>query len=80
MINQMFQVLRSLLGLGKKNPEQKSELYDELRKISGVGSEFAERLVVLSNDGKTLKNLSDKRLRLMLPDNVAEKVIRWRKK
>jgi len=73
-------VLKSLQWLGKKKAEPKSELFNELIKIKGVGPEYAQRLVTHYKTKGALKKASEKYLKLMFPDHVAKKVIKYVKR
>lgn len=61
--------------MGKKNsPPDSDEFVRELRGISGVGPEYAERLAKIYKTREKLRKAGDD-IKLMLPDHVAKKVM-----
>ncbi len=70
----MINLLKNLLGLGKKK-EKEVSLAEELQRINGIGPEFAERLVRVYQNRKALKGAKD--LEVWLPDNIANNVYEY---
>ena len=68
----LINLLRSLLGLGKKN--NSDGLVQELQGINGVGPEYAKRLAKIYKTRDAIKRAGDG-INLMLPDHIAKKVM-----
>ncbi len=66
----LIRLLKSLLGLGKKNSPE--VLKKELTDIKGVGDEYADRLIQIYETKENIKKAKD--LELWLPDHVARKI------